>query len=146
MATKQSKGQQELFDGFAVSVYDGKFAGGFDIDESLARDIGFDDVVTFVVTGRIGAVAIGETKVGDMKRTNTFQVVSSVALDPALAEKLLNSIGAQVNGINMGQTQLDGTVSGPGLPDEDLMPDVVATEPVRDPVLSRFLEGHGNDS
>lgn len=136
-----NKGQGQ-FDGFAVSVYDGKFTGGFDLDEDMAMDIGFDDVVTFVVTGRVGGVTIGETKTGDVKRTNAFQVTNSVALEPGLAEKLLNSIGAKVNGTNIGQLKIDGTVSGPGItagnfnddePDDD-------PKPISDSVLQDFLK------
>lgn len=136
---------QGTFDGFAVSVYDGKFSGGFDLEEDMAKDIGFDDVVTFIVTGRVGGVSFGETKVGDVKRTNSFQVVNSVALEPALAEKLLNSVGASIHGVNTGQLKIDGTVSGPGLvvdPMDDPPVPESATRPVDDPILKKFLEDH----
>lgn len=147
---------QERFDGFAVSVYDGKFTGGFDFDEDLAQKIGFDDVVTFVVTGRVGAVGITETKLGDLKRTNTFQVTSSVPLQPKDAEKLLNSLGQSVNGVNAGQLTIDdalavnteelttvdsenGSTMG-STPSTSTPLDLTDGVPVNDPVLTKFLD------
>ncbi len=131
------KGQMEMFDGFAVALYDGKFGGTFDLDEDMAKEMAFDDVVTFVVTARVGGVGITDTKTGDIKRTNTFQVVNSVALDAPMAEKLLDSLGQSVNGVNAGQLTLTGTGRNAGLaPDDD---DVVQSSPVTDPVLASFL-------
>lgn len=123
---------QTRFDGFDVTVFEGNFAGTFDLDATFAEDLRFDDVVTFVVTGRIGGVKIGDTKLGDMKRTNTFQVTSSVALDPQTATKVLNSMGQMVSGVNAGQMSLgqepptdtldddyDAQVESPGIPVKD---------------------------
>lgn len=146
MASKHFVNGQERFDGFAIAVYDGKFAGGFDLDEDLAKDIGFDDVVTFIVTGRVGGVSIGETKTGDVKRTNTFQVTSSVTLEPQVAAKVLNSLGAAVNGVNAGQLSLDNNVDmAATFDDDDDLDPVPATTgagvPMKDNVLARFLEG-----
>lgn len=138
MANKQLVQGQERFDGFAIATYDGKFSGGFDLDEDLAKDIGFDDVVTFVVTGRVGSVGIGETKTGDVKRTNTFQVTSSVALDPSMAAKVLNSLGQAVNGVNAGQMTIGN--DDPVAVTDDLDGLERSTgSPVSDPVLANFL-------
>lgn len=141
MSRKNLTNGQEQFDGFAIANYDGKFAGGFDLDEDLARDIGFDDVVTFVVTGRVGGVSIGETKTGDVKRTNTFQVTSSVALDPSMAAKVLNSLGTAVNGVNSGQMSIDpnDTVGITDSADLDVEPSVGSPVPVTDKALADFL-------
>jgi hypothetical protein len=137
-----SKAQQ--FDGFSVTVYEGKFAGGFDLDEDFASDLRFDDVVTFIVTGRIGGVSLGETKLGDLKRVNAFQVTSAVALDPQTATKVLNSMGQMVDGVNGGQLTIDqpdvtatlDTTSG----SEPMLP--VEPRDVKDAVLADFLSSN----
>ncbi len=131
-----SNGQQQ-FDGFSVTVYEGKFAGGFDLDEELAADLRFDDVVTFIVTGRIGGVSLGETKLGDLKRVNAFQVTSAVALDPQTATKVLNSLGQMVDGVNSGQLTIDQPDVTETMDDEPMLP--VEPRDVKDPVLADFL-------
>lgn len=123
---------QQRFDGFAVSVYDGKFSGGFDLEDDLGSKVAFDDVVTFLVSGRVSSVGITETKLGDLKRTNTFQVTSSVALEPKQAETLLTSLGEAVDGVNAGQLSLGGDDASPLDPD--------AAIPLDDPVLAKFLD------
>lgn len=142
---------QERFDGFDVNIYDGKFTGGFDLDEDLGQKIGFDDVVTFVVTGRVGSVGISETKLGDLKRTNTFHVTNSVALAPKQAEALLNSLGESVNGVNAGQLTIDQALalndaevtdvsSGNGSASQTANPlDPASPIPVNDPELEKWL-------
>lgn len=139
---------EQRFDGFEVTLYEGKFAGTFDMEETLAEDLRFDDTVTFVVTGRISGVSLGETKLGDLKRINSFQVASTVALDPATATKVLNSLGQMVSGVNAGQLKLgqdDPTVSI----DDDIdahdrtvgsLPAAPVGIPVTDDVLAKFLQ------
>lgn len=144
---------QERFDGFPVTLYDGKFQGGFDLDEG-ADDIRYDDVVTFVVTARVGGVQFSETKLGDVKRTNVFKVTSSTALEPSMAEKVLNTLGVSVNGVNAGQMSLTPTAqtNGSTTVSSDLEDDFGEAEDdfavndatpvgvaVNDPVLARFL-------
>lgn len=141
--------EQERFDGFPVTLYDGKFQGGFDLEDEGADDIRYDDVVTFVVTARVGGVQFSETKLGDVKRTNVFKVTSSTALEKDMAEKVLNTLGVSVNGVNAGQMSLtapssNGSTAGSASfeledDDEDGPGDAPAGAPVSDPVLARFL-------
>lgn len=131
----KANGQQQL-DGFSVTVYEGKFAGSFDLDEDLGHDLRFDDQVTFIVTGRIGGVSFGETKLGDLKRINAFQVTSATALDSQTATKVLNSLGTMVDGVNSGQMSIDQSPEDitATLDEEPMLP----VEP-RDKVLAEFL-------
>lgn len=132
-----SDGQR--FDGFSITLYEGKFAGAFDMDEALAEDLRFDDTVTFIVTGRIGGVDLRETKLGDLKRVNTFQVASTVALDPETATKVLNSMGKMVADVNAGQLKLG---QDPTATLEEDGPEMVAAGiPIKDDVLAKFLDG-----
>lgn len=135
-------GSNQRFDGFEITLYEGKFQGSFDMDEDLAEDLRFDDTVTFIVTGRIGGVQLGDTKLGDLKRINTFQVASTVALDPVTATKVLNSLGQMVSGVNAGQMKLGQDEPTATLDDDE--PSVgnqISSQgiPVTDDVLAQFL-------
>ena len=77
----------EEFDGHTVVQYEGKFAGAFDIPDETAVELAYDDVVTFVVTGRVGKAVLDATKFGDMKRSNTFNVVHVAVLDGNISDK-----------------------------------------------------------
>lgn len=138
----------QRFDGFEITLYEGKFQGSFDMDEGLAEDLRFDDSVTFIVTGRIGGVQLAETKLGDLKRVNTFQVASTTALDPQTATKVLNSLGQMVSGVNAGQMKLGQDPTATLDDDEvDLSDRTVGSLPgpsaggipVTDDVLAKFL-------
>lgn len=130
----------QRFDGFEITLYEGKFQGAFDMDEDLAEDLRFDDTVTFIVTGRIGGVQMGETKLGDLKRINTFQVASTVALDPQTATKVLNSLGQMVSGVNAGQLKLDQDATATLDEDEPIRNERTPQGiPVTDDVLAQFL-------
>lgn len=139
----------QRFDGFEITLYEGKFQGSFDMDEALAEDLRFDDSVTFIVTGRIGGVQLAETKLGDLKRVNTFQVASTTALDPQTATKVLNSLGQMVSGVNGGQLHLGQNPTATLDDDDDvdltdrtvgsLPPPSAGGVPVTDDVLAKFL-------
>jgi hypothetical protein len=144
MSKKNIVAGQERFDGFEVARYDGKFSGGFDLDEDMGQEMAMDDVITFVVTGRVASVAFAETKNGDIKRTNTFQVTSSTALDPHMASNILNSLSQMpVNG----QQTIQGAIAAQD--DDDYDDEELATVgapvppavKVTDPALLKFLEG-----
>lgn len=146
MASKPQQGT--LFDGFAVSNYDGKFVGGFDLED----EVNYDDVVTFVVTARVDGASFKAMKNGEIKRTNHFSVTSVNALDREMGEKILDSIGAAVDGVNAGQMPLPVTstvkfgpstmVSDPDPDPEDDGDDDDADvgRPISDPVLAKFLD------
>lgn len=81
---------QERFDGFPVTIYEGRFAGSFELPEELGAKLEFDDVVSFVVTCTVGKATIDSTKLGDLKRTNAMSVqnvapASQKAVDEAYA-------------------------------------------------------------
>ena len=82
----------QRFDGIPVVQYEGKFTGSFDIDEDVAVDISYDDVVTFVVTARSGKASIDATKFGDMKRSTAFNVVHTAVLDAETARAFYDSM------------------------------------------------------
>ena len=141
MSNKNISDGQERFDGFAVTLYDGKFSGTFDLDEGMALEVGFDDVVTFVVTARVGGVNFGETKLGDVKRTNSFSVTSAVALGSDLMAKIGTILP------NTNSNQIPGQQSIYDLPDDDDDDDddtPVAATPAPlttpDPILAGFLQ------
>jgi hypothetical protein len=92
-----------------------------------------------------------------VKRTNVFKVTSSTALEKDMAEKVLNTLGLSVNGVNSGQMALPGTPAQNGtttvsstagsvdfeLGEDDRTGEAPVTvsegTPVKDPVLARFL-------
>lgn len=81
---------QERFDGFPVTIYEGRFSGSFEIPEELGAKLEFDDVVSFVVTCTVGKATIDSTRLGDLKRTNAMSVqnvapASQKAVDEAYA-------------------------------------------------------------
>lgn len=81
---------QERFDGFPVTLYEGRFSGSFEIPEELGAKLEFDDVVSFVVTCTVGKATIDSTKLGDLKRINAMSVqnvapASQKAVDEAFA-------------------------------------------------------------
>lgn len=94
---------QGRFDGMAVEVYDGKFAGGFDLPEDIGEAATFDTTVVFVVTGIAGKSTFDVTKSGDVKRTTQFDLHDVVALDPDLAVKVLNLVNSDGEAVGVPQ-------------------------------------------
>jgi hypothetical protein len=84
--------KQQSFDGFPVEMYAGRFGGTFDLEFSEASSISFDDEVTFVVRGRAAGVDIRETKQGDLKRINVFDVQSVAVLSDTLRNQISKEI------------------------------------------------------
>lgn len=96
---KTINGGVEEFDGLTVVQYEGKFSGAFDIPDDTAIELSYDDVVTFVVTARVGKAVLDATKFGDMKRSNTFNVVHVAVLDGNVSDsfyKILEEGGDNV--------------------------------------------------
>lgn len=118
---------QERFDGFPVTIYEGRFAGSFELPEELGAKLEFDDVVSFVVTCTVGKATIDSTKLGDLKRTNAMSVqnvapASQKAVDEAYA----------ANGFTL-DTQLPLEIQSSDEEEEDIDPeDVFTPEPVVD--------------
>ena len=86
------RNNQQSFDGLTVELYGGRFSGNFDLDEEIASEIAFDDEVTFVVRGRVAGVAMQETKNGDLKRINVFQVSSVATLNSELTDQIVEAL------------------------------------------------------
>lgn len=139
--------KHESFDGFAVTQYDGKFSGSFDLEDADARSISLDDMVTLVVVGRVSGASHSETKVGDIKRTNVFKVSDVRLLSPKQASEVSDLLenGPTIqppSPATLGLTDDLNEVSEAPLP--EFRPEVEPTaEPTRvdtDPVLARFLD------
>lgn len=146
MTKKNIVSGQERFDGFAVAVYDGKFAGSFDLEDEMGHELAMDDIVTFVVTARVGGANFDTTKTGDIKRTNKFDITSATALDQALASNVLNVLSQAPAG---NQLTIQGAIAAQDdedLDDEDKALAAALAGPttpavkVTDPALLKFLE------
>lgn len=87
---KQNDG--EYFDGSAVTVYDAKFAGTFDLPEEEGSSMGFHDIVTFLVTAEVGKSELTSTKSGDLKRSNRLDIVAIRHIDPKAAQLIEQAI------------------------------------------------------
>lgn len=98
---------QGKFDGIHVEMYDGKFAGTFEIESELGEKISYDDVVTFMVVTTAGKASIDSNKDGDLKRTNYFDLSQVQILSNEDAAKIMNYLGGAVEGINSGQLSFD---------------------------------------
>lgn len=151
--------KRESFDGLTVALYDGKFSGSFDLEDDAATTIGLDDMVTLVVTARVSGAAHSETKVGDVKRTNTFKVSKVVVLDPSQVKSVTDALdGVAVPSVDELKALVPNavipaaTLSEPATPELDLggqeerIVEVFSREAppsamrVDDTVLKRFLE------
>lgn len=122
--------KRESFDGLTVALYDGKFSGSFDLEDDAATTIGLDDMVTLVVTARVSGAAHSETKVGDVKRTNTFKVSKVVVLDPSQVKSVTDA--------------LEGVVAVPSVDElKALVPNaVIPAANLSDPEPQLDLGGH----
>lgn len=146
MTKKNIIDNQERFDGFAVAVYDGKFAGSFDLEDDMGNELAMDDVVTFVVTARVGGANFDTTKTGDIKRTNKFDITSATALDQTLANNVLNVLSQAPQG---NQLTIQGAIAdqqAEDLDDDDKAIVEALNGPaqpavkVTDPALLKFLK------
>jgi hypothetical protein len=77
---------QGKLDGFPVELYDGRFSGVFELEDEEGEAIGYDDTVTFLVVASADKAAFSTLKNGELKRTNTFKILSSriVPVDTAV--------------------------------------------------------------
>ena len=91
--SKQLFDGQEQFDGYPVTLYDGRFSGTFELPENVGADLEYDEVITFLVTATVGKAVLDATRLGDLKRTNTLKVSSAVPVAPGK----LNSVFDVIN-------------------------------------------------
>lgn len=85
---------QESFDGIPVTVYAGRFTGEFEISEEVGEQLRMDDVAAFLVMGAVSKVGMGTTKDGDLKRTNTFEILNVLPVDAQAAKAFFEAGGA----------------------------------------------------
>lgn len=71
----------ENFDGQAVTSYEAKFAGSFDLHEESGSKMKFGDIVTFLVSAEVGKSEMVSTRSGDLKRTNRCDVIAVNDID-----------------------------------------------------------------
>lgn len=89
----------EYFDGNAVTQYEAKFAGTFDLPEDVGSDMRFNDVVMFLVTANVGSSSVTATKTGDLKRSNRLDIIAIRDIDSqaaALVERALDNPQGQL--------------------------------------------------
>lgn len=128
--SKQLFDGQEQFDGYPVTLYDGRFSGTFELPENVGADLEYDEVITFLVTANVGKAVLDATRLGDLKRTNTLKVTSAVPVAPGK----LNSV---FDVINYGESSDMGVVT------EDLESDylLAAVEEEEDVVVLGVTPG-----
>lgn len=73
-------------------VFDGRFAGTFDVDEAVGRTQEYGDAVSFLITTRINKSTLSTTKDGLVKRSDTYQVHDVVPLSAEAYQQLLNGL------------------------------------------------------
>jgi hypothetical protein len=82
---------EQYFDSHVVSKFIGKFPTvQFDIDEDVAGEFKFDDVVSFLVTTRVENASFAATKTGELRRLNVFKVHRVQPVSPEFAEKFMS--------------------------------------------------------
>jgi hypothetical protein len=94
--TKTNDG--EYFDGTAVSIYEGAFAGSFDLPEELGVKMRFNDVVVFMVTATVDQSKVVATKSGDLKRSNRLNIIAVRDIDPQAARAIDNVLNGPAQG------------------------------------------------
>lgn len=153
-------GKAQVFDGFGVEAFEGKFKGGFDLDQEVADEINHGDEVVFLVRTTVKGASFDDDKDGRIKRKNSFQIVDALVVeDLALVAEVERSViyGARqsVDGQVKGQLNIDmvdlpvsdvddewepakPSPLSPPPPSVDGGP---AIPPSSDPVLREFLGG-----
>lgn len=73
---------QGRFDGMEVELYEGKFGGGFDLEDVDGERVSYDTTFVFMVTAIAGKTTFDVTNQGDVKRVTQFDLRDVVVLDP----------------------------------------------------------------
>ena len=104
---------QGRFDGMEVELYEGKFGGGFDLDEIDGERISFDTTFVFMVTAIAGKTTFDVTSSGDVKRVTQFNLHDVVVLDPhdADGQKILATLASDLLSKEAASAQLPGQTS-----------------------------------
>jgi len=97
---------QGRFDGMEVELYEGKFAGGFDLEEDEGEQVSYDTTFVFMVTAVAGKTTFDVTNQGDVKRVTQFDLRDVVILNPedANAQFVLQELAGNL----LGADELEG--------------------------------------
>ena len=98
---------QGRFDGMEVELYEGKFGGGFDLEDVDGERVSFDTTFVFMVTAVAGKTTFDMTNQGDVKRVTQFDLRDVVVLDPedANAQFVLQELAAN---LLLGEDEMSG--------------------------------------
>lgn|SRR5690606_22896394 len=130
------------FDGIPVTLYDGKFSGSFDLSTDVGESINYDDVVCFIVTAVVSKANINTNRMGDVKRTNTFQVTDVIPLEPEQASKFIANINEQTD---PSPVEIEGQMSLEEVLEQDISDDQEDAEPLQDDVFVPEPSSVGSD-
>lgn len=102
---------QGKLDGFPVELYDGRFSGVFELEDEEGEAIGYDDTVTFLVVASADKAAFSTLKNGELKRTNTFKILSSRIVPVATAVTFVETLneGVEVEPTLWAEPEYDDT-------------------------------------
>jgi hypothetical protein len=101
----------EYFDGDKVEVYELRFLGSAYMSEADAAGLCNGDLVTLMVTVRLGDPKFSYIKkTGDLKRSNGAKVMKLVAFDPEQAAFIYDNLGIKVEGVNDGFIESSSTL------------------------------------
>lgn len=82
------------FDGHEIDFHEGKFSGGtFDIPTDYAEGMVYEDLVAFVVVGRMDESAVKKGRGGMTKRVNTFKIDFAMPMTVDEGEAVREAMG-----------------------------------------------------
>lgn len=98
---------REVVDGRVVDLYEMRFTGGVTLEPEDAASISAGDLITCIITARVGPPKMAEVKKTDeYKRINSSKLESLSILDADLAKKFYDEIGVFVYGVNDGLVEI----------------------------------------
>lgn len=111
---KVLKDGREYFDGEVVQLYEMKILGSAFMNEEDAAHLANGDLVTLMVTVRVGDPKFSHVRTGELKRTNSAKITDLVSFEPDEARFLYDQMGREVEGINYGiqESRTVNSVSG----------------------------------
>lgn len=98
---------RETVDGRIVDLYEMRLTGGVILEPEDAASISSGDLITCIVTARVGPPKMADVKkTGEYKRINTSKLESLVVLDNDVAKKIYDDLGEEVYGVNEGIVEI----------------------------------------
>ncbi len=91
-----------------------KILGSAFMNEEDAAHLANGDLVTLMVTVRVGDPKFSHVRTGELKRTNSAKITDLVSFEPDEARFLYDQMGREVEGINYGiqESRTVNSVSG----------------------------------